>query len=189
MKEFSQDIVCQLQEGNIGVIPTDTLYGLVGSALNRDAVERVYAVRARDVDKPCIVLIADSEDFAVFGAHVSESEKKYLQQWWPGKVSVIIPVLGDKWTYLHRGTHAIAFRIPQDIALRKLLQQTGPLIAPSANMHGMKPAETIEEARQYFATAVDVYVDGGLMQSEPSTLVCFENNQPKILRQGAVLVQ
>lgn len=189
MKEFSQDIVQQLQEGKIGVIPTDTLYGLVGSALNKETVERIYAVRARDLDKPCIVLIADSKDLALFGVSISDGEKKYLQQWWPGKVSVILPVANDAMRYLHRGKNAIAFRLPKSLALRNLLKQTGPLIAPSANIQGMNPSFSLEEAWQYFGKGVNFYVDGGIMQGEPSTLVQFENEQPIVLRQGNVFMK
>ena len=61
------DIIKILENGGVGVIPTDTLYGLVAQALNKQAVSRVYRLKQRSVHKPFIILISSYEDLAVFG--------------------------------------------------------------------------------------------------------------------------
>ncbi len=61
-------IVSVLKDGGIGIIPTDTLYGVVGQALSKKTVDRIYEVKGRDYSKPLIILISkisDLEDFAV----------------------------------------------------------------------------------------------------------------------------
>lgn len=188
MEHFLQENIRQLQDGKIGVIPTDTLYGLVGSVMRPDVVEKIYTLRVRDVEKPCIILIADITDLQLFDILLSAQEQGYLSKWWPGAVSIILPIKHDVFMYLHRSKDSLAFRFPDDEALCELLRQTGPLIAPSANIQGMPPATTLDEARAYFGERVDFYVDGGVLQSEPSTLVRFENGQPLIIRQGAVKI-
>lgn len=174
--------------GGIGVIPTDTLYGIVGSALIPEAVERIYKLRKRNKAKPMIVLIASLADLKLFDVKLSAKEAGFLKEYWPGKLSVIFKVSKKEFAYLHRGTQSIAFRLPKLAWLQKLLKETGPLVAPSANFEGEKPALTIKEAVKYFKNEIDFYLDDGKKNSAPSTLIKFERGKPVILRQGAVSI-
>ena len=72
--------------------------------------------------------------------------------------------------------------------LHKLLVKIGPIVAPSANREGGKPAETITEAREYFGDLVDLYIGGGKKIGEPSTLIRVKNDGFEILRQGKVFL-
>ena len=165
-----------LKNGGIGVLPTDTLYGVVASARNKEAVERVYTLKGRAPAKPCIILISSLTDLSVFTVTLSPTLQSTLKKYWPGPTSIILPCAGEKFAYLHRGTHSLAFRLPKQEALIKLLQETGPLIAPSANPEGLTPAKTIEEARAYFGERVDFYEDGGTLTNPPSTLIRINEN-------------
>ncbi len=166
-----QDIVSILKKGGIGVFPTDTLYGLVGSAGSKRAVERIYAVKKRDTTKPLIVLISKWGDLETFGIKLTKSQRVYVERVWPGRVSIIFPCPGKKFSYLHRGTGSIAIRFPWNKTLQTLLRKTGPLVAPSANPEGLPPAETIRDARHYFGDTVDFYYAGGRKKGNPSKLV------------------
>lgn len=146
-----------LLSGGIGVLRTDTLYGVVASAANEAAVERVFALKGRDDNKSPIVLIANKSQ--LFDAVDSASEK-ILSNVWPGPVSVIIPAVHAP-DWIQRGNQSVAYRLPDDSRLQQLLTSTGPLIAPSANPQGQPPAMTIQEAIKYFGDSVDFYVDGG----------------------------
>lgn len=171
----------RLRSGEVGVIPTDTLYGLVGSALNPKAVERIYALRKRELDKPLITLIADPGDMAKFGASIDERTRQMLEKVWPGPVSVIVPVNSEGSKYIHRGTNSIAFRMPKKPALRALLQQIGPIVAPSANLAGEAPAKSVDDAFGYFGDEV-FYLDEGEIQGAASALVDIRTNPPRVLR-------
>jgi L-threonylcarbamoyladenylate synthase len=85
-----------LKKGGVAFVPTDTLYGLVASALDKKAVERIYKIRGRDKGKPCIVLISSFADLKKFGVSISIEQKKFLESIWPGKVSVILPCTARK---------------------------------------------------------------------------------------------
>ncbi len=178
-------ILTILARGGVGVMATDTIYGIVGSALKPGTVERIYRLRKRSRAKPFIVLIASRRDLARFGVRPDRKTKKILCKLWPGPVSVILPCALKRFAYLHRGAETIAFRVPAKQSLRRLLAQTGPLVAPSANPEGMPPANTIAQAKQYFGNRVDFYVDGGSARSLPSTLIAIKDGTIHILRKGA----
>lgn len=174
--------VNQIEAGQIGVIPTDTLYGLVGSALSPAAVEQIYRVRARDLDKPLIVLITNESDLSQLGIKASVMQKQFMAKYWPGPVSAVLPCPLPKFEYLHRGTGTLAVRLPDNRRLCQLIAQAGPIVAPSANPQSQPPAETLEQAQQYFGDQVDFYVEGGRLAGPPSTLVDLTAGQPKVLR-------
>lgn len=177
-----------LKNGGIGVLASDTIYGIMGSARNIETVERIYKVRGRDRAKPFIVLIPDIAGLTEFGIKPNEVEQRMMERYWPGKVTFVLNCLNGKYMHLHRGSGTIAFRVPADEKLRTLLKETGPLVAPSANPEGKPPAETIAEARAYFGDTADFYEDSGKLTGEPSTLIRIEGAIVKTLRQGAVEV-
>jgi len=177
-----------LRRGNIGIIPTDTIYGLAGQALKRQTVERIYKVRKRSPDKPLIILISSIDDLKLFGIRPDHKTLQILDKYWPGQVSIILPCAYKKFTYLHRGTNSLAFRFPAKTGLLEILDQTGPLVAPSANPEGSEPAENIAAAREYFGDRIDFYYGSGRLQSPPSTLIRIEKGKVEVLREGAVKI-
>ncbi|MBI2599571.1 threonylcarbamoyl-AMP synthase [Candidatus Daviesbacteria bacterium] len=187
MKAASQlsDVIALLDKGNVGVLPTDTIYGLVGSALNRDVVEKIYRLRQRVKDKPMIILIASLNDLNKFNIKLTDTQKEFLKKIWPNPLSVVLPCFSEKFFYLHRGKKSLAFRMPKDGNLLEMLKQTGPLVAPSANFEGEPPAENINQAKKLFGNKVSFYIDKGKRKAIPSTLIeLSDNGTIKILRQG-----
>lgn len=174
-----------LKKGGIVVMPTDTIYGVLGSALNRQTVERIYKIRKRNPKKPFIVLIPSIQDLKKFGVRLDKKSHKILQKFWPGKISVVLKSKSRKMSYLHRGTNSLAFRIPKNGLLLNLIKKTGPLVAPSANPEGSYPAKNILEAKNYFGDSVDFYVGGRAGNKKPSTLISLHNGETRILRKGA----
>lgn len=186
MTHISKDIQTAteiLTREGIGILATDTLYGIVGSALYPEVVERIYNVKKRNNAKPLIVLIAKIEDIEQFSIILSEKLITDLNNYWPGPYSILLPVTSDKFEYLHRGTNKIAFRLPNKPNLIKTLIKTGPLVAPSANIEGIPPAKTIQEAQNYFGDKVDFYIDEGSIENKASTILSFNGNKIIIERE------
>lgn len=174
MKSF-KDII---KNGGVAVMKTDTLYGLVCDARNQPALDRIYYIKKRDRKKACIVLVGDYSQIELFGITIDADLKKVLDQYWPGKNSIILTTLNDgvNTHYIHRGTGGIAFRIPNDKDLQKILLDVGPLAAPSANPEGKPPAQNITEAIDYFGDKVDYYLDGGQVENaQPSKIIKISN--------------
>ena len=176
---FTETIASLLRGGSIVVIRTDTLYGLVARADSQAAVERVYAVKKRTPSKSPIVLIDSFEQ--LFDSY-DQATTDRLGELWPGKNSVILPSRNAP-AWLSRGNASVAYRMPDNSALRSLIAQTGPLIAPSANPEGLPPAMTIKEAKAYFGDSVDFYVDSGtVIDTAPSQLFRLQPNGLERLR-------
>ena len=176
-----------LKPGVVAVIPTDTVYGLAARASDIAAVEKLYALKSRE-NKPGTLIAANLDQLVELGL-----KKRYLtavEQFWPGPVSVIIPSADPKLEYLHQGKASLAVRLPDDKNLIALLKETGPLVTSSANQPGEKPAETVEEAREYFGDQVDSYEDGGdLSGRQPSTIIRIVDDAIEVLREGAVKIK
>ncbi len=179
-----------LKEGAVGVIPTDTIYGICASALNQRSVVRMYGLKKRNPVKPVIILIASFMDLEKFGIIFNDWRKEILNQVWPGPVSVILPCVGKKFAYLHRGTETLAFRLPKKKELLKILSVSGPLAAPSANWEGSPPAENIGQAKKYFGREV-FYFGSKKLKGAASTLMDLSSTEKKIkiLRAGAGFVK
>lgn len=177
-------LIVEIKKGAVGILPTDTLYGIVGRAESKEAVKKIYHLKERNLQKPFIILIGSFSDLQKFGIKLDEKTQKFLQQIWPGKVSVILPCESKEFEYLHRGKKSLAFRLPAKKSLIELLKKTGPLITPSANPKGKPPAETIVEAKNYFKQAVDFYVAGGRLKGAPSTIVEIKNGKIRLIREG-----
>lgn len=174
------------RQGAVAVIPTDTVYGVVARAQDKEAVSRLYGLKSRE-NKPGTLIAASIDQLVELGL-----KRRYLtavEQFWPGAVSVIIPCSDANLTYLHQGKMSLATRIPDDKKLHTLLAKTGPLVTSSANQPGEDPAENIEQAKKYFGNKVDYYQDGGeLKNREPSTVIRIIDDAIEIIRQGAVKI-
>jgi L-threonylcarbamoyladenylate synthase len=182
---FDTAIEILRKTGAVGVIPTDTVYGVVARAVDPEAVARLYTLKKREA-KPGTIIAASINQLAELGIKL-----RYLtavQQFWPGAVSVVIPC-GEDLAYLHGGLRSLAVRIPADLQLRAFLEQTGPLLTSSANHPSEPPANTVAEANGYFGEEVDFYVDGGdLSGREPSTVIRMVDDAIEVLREGAVKI-
>jgi L-threonylcarbamoyladenylate synthase len=173
-----------LKQGKIGVIPTDTVYGLVCMASDAQSVKRLYATKKRE-NKPGTVIAATTRQLEDLG--LKYRYLKAVEQFWPGAVSVCIPTADPALTYLHMNSGSLAVRIPDNGELLGLLEQTGPLQTTSANMPDEPVATTVAGAKKYFGQRVDFYVDGGdLSARQPSTVVRIVDDAIEVLRPGAV---
>lgn len=183
---MEEELIDLLKKGRVAVMPTDTIYGLVGSALNPDTVSRVYKIKNRNKEKPCIILIGSTGELKRFGINLSEKQNKVLEQYWLSSrpTSIILPCPSGDFSYLDCGSGSMAFRLPALENLRSFLLQTGPLVAPSANPENMPPAGNIEEAKKYFGDSVDFYMDGPVLKNKPSRLVRLdEDGSVSIIRE------
>lgn len=184
-KTLDEAVVKSLKEGQIGVIPTDTVYGIAALASNEAAVERLYKLKKRE-KKPGTIIAANIEQLEAIGL-----KRRYLtavEKFWPNAISIVIPT-GFDLRYLHQGKLSLAVRIPADKTLHDFLEKSGPLVTSSANHPGEKPAKTIAQAEQYFKDNVDFYVDGGdLGDQKPSTLIRIVDDAVEVLREGAVTI-
>lgn len=156
-----------LLDGFVGVLPTDTVYGLHCLAHEDTLVKRIHDIKGEDYDKPLIVLISDYTDLVKFNVDLNEYENEIAKKYWPGHNTLI---------FTAKDGTTKSFRIPQDSFLTEVLKVTGPLVSTSANIHGKPQSNSINEACDYFGVTVDFYVDGGNLNNPPSSIYKIEGN-------------
>jgi len=173
-----------LQSGAVGVVPTDTLYGLVAKADDQAAVARIHELKER-TGKPGTIIAANIDQLVGIG--MKARYLKAVEHFWPNPISVLIPCVELGW--LHHGLGSVPARIPSNKNVHDFLKKTGPLQTSSANLTGQPCAQTIEEAKEYFEDRVDFYVDGGDLNSrEPSTVIRVVDDTVEVVREGAVKI-
>ena len=173
-----------LSEGAVGVLPTDTVYGLIARARDPRAVAKLYALKHRE-HKPGTIIAASLEHIHDLGV-----PKIYLDQTenlWPNPLSIVLPV-GEAFAYLHQGVGNIAIRVVDDPVLAKVLQETGPLLTSSANQPGEPVSTSVGQAWNYFKDSVDFYVDGGDRSGRvPSTIIrLLDDGEIEVIRPGTM---
>ncbi len=178
---FNSEIISLLLKGSIGVLPTDTVYGVVGLLSSQRAVEAIYKVKQRNTRKAVgTILIADENQIKDI---TNEAFLQRAANYWPGPTSVILP-LSDKFQYAHKGLGSLPFRVPNNETLISFLRQTGPLATSSANLEGQPTAVSVKEAEGYFGEKIAFYVDGGVLSHpKPSRIITFdERGAEKVIR-------
>ncbi len=166
-----EELAEKIRNGAVGVMATDTIYGVVGSALLSDVSDRIKHIKKRDVSKRFIILIGNRGQLPSLGITLTDSQLDSLNEVWPGPVSVAIDC-DDTLDYIHNGHKNIAVRLPADTALRQFINQTGPIIATSANISGQPTSSDINDIKSQLP-GLDFYVAGQVAEL-PSRLARLE---------------
>lgn len=178
-----QQVIKKINQGGVGIIKTDTIFGLVSRALDKRAVNRIYEIKKRPTGKPFIILISKLDDLKTFGVELNSEDRKKLKKYWPGPVSIIFPCPDKHLTYLHRGKMSLAFRLPKKRSLLDIIRRTGPLVAPSANLSEADPVKSITEAKTTFSRKVDFYYGPkSQTKGKPSKILLWNGGKIKVLR-------
>lgn len=187
-----------LREGGTLVYPTETCYGLGCSALNAEAVEKVFNIKVRAKDKPVLVI---AHDVSVLMKYVEWNEEieELARTYWPGPLTIVAPVKVDGDFMLAKGVigenHTAAFRVTSHPFAASLAKELGgPIVSTSANIASYANPYDIEYIVQMFGGkeyTPDLIIDAGnLPHHSPSTIVRVEGDGTKtILRQGEIILE
>jgi tRNA threonylcarbamoyl adenosine modification protein (Sua5/YciO/YrdC/YwlC family) len=165
------EIAAVLRGGGVVLLPTDTIYGLHGLAGNREVTSRIAAIKGREETKPFVVLAASVTQVEALGAAVPP----ILNDLWPAPLTAVLAT---------NQAFSIAVRVPAVEWLRSLLERTGPLISTSANRAGEPPISTPDRLAQTLHDALDGLLDAGPIAGEPSAIVDFTGDEPRLIREG-----
>ena len=182
-----KQIINLLKKGGVVVFPTDTVYGLIADATNKNAVKKIFLIKKRVFKKPVPIFVKDIK-MAKKLAKIDKKQEKLLKSVWPGKVTVVLKRNQGKSKIKLYGVDkkTIALRIPKFEALNFLLSKINkPLVGTSANL-SRKPASgnpkkvfSQFKQRRY---QPDLIIDAGVLPGKPSTLLDLTSFSPKILR-------
>lgn len=177
-----------LRDGDLVVLPTDTVYGVAADAFDPSAVARLLAAKGRGREMPPPVLIADP---VTLDALTAERPPSWLQSMlddlWPGPLTVVFRSQPSLTWDLGETHGTVAVRVPDDDRTRAVLRKAGPLAVSSANLSGSPAATTVDEAEAMLGDTVAVYLDGGPSRAAvPSTILDVTGSVPRVLRAGGI---
>lgn len=177
-----------VKNGGIVVFPTETVYGIGTNGLDKEAVERLYKIKERPLNKPISLLVSDFEMIEKVAKDISETEYKIMKKFFPGPLTIILNKKDIVPNILTSGGSTVGIRMPEDEITRKLIEYAGvPIAASSANISGRSSGIDIQDIIKEFGDKIDYYIDGGKSKiGIGSTIVKVENNAIKILREGII---
>jgi len=179
-----------LANGDLVAFPTETVYGLGADAANGEAVRRIFAVKGRPADHPVIVHIADRRDLEKWARAVSTGAAQLAEAFWPGPLTLILPRASTVLDQVTGGQDNVGLRMPSHSIARALLNAFGGgIAAPSANRFGHVSPTTAAHVAADLRDAPAIILDGGPCDvGIESTIVAFRNDEPVLLRPGAISV-
>lgn len=177
-----------LRQGGLVAIPTETVYGLAGNALDGSTVKKIYAAKGRPSDNPLIVHISHVDQLAPLVREVPEAAKQLAQAFWPGPLTIILPKSDRIPRETSGGLETVAVRCPSHPIARAVIEAAGvPLAAPSANLSGKPSPTTFRHVQEDLTGRVDALLDGGdCAVGVESTVLTLAEGTPRILRPGGI---
>ncbi|OHA63810.1 MAG: threonylcarbamoyl-AMP synthase [Candidatus Wildermuthbacteria bacterium RIFCSPLOWO2_01_FULL_48_29] len=185
IEEVMREIQVLLKAGKVVACPTDTVYGLLADATNRDVVARIFQIKGREKGKPLSVFVKDIAAAKEL-AEISPEQELYLRDVWPGNVTVLLESR-HKLPEFFQKEGKVGIRIPRHPLLNEILENFGnPLTGTSANVSGQPPCLDSKEVLAQFQEREfqpDVLLDAGkLPEARPSTVIDITKTPPEILR-------
>ena len=177
-----------LQAGEIIAIPTETVYGLAGDAMNDVAIRKIFEAKGRPSDNPLIVHVASVEQTKQFVDTIPSVAKRLMDAFWPGALTIILPSNGRASSLVTAGLGSIGLRMPDHPAALELIRASGlGLAAPSANRSGRPSPTSATHVADDLTGRIAGIVDGGPTGiGVESTVIDCTGETATILRPGGV---
>lgn len=177
-----------LSRGGICAIPTETVYGLAGNALDSRVVARIFEIKNRPSFDPLIVHVSGRDRLPDMVREISEMETRLMDAFWPGPLTILLPRTNVIPDLVCSGSLFAGFRVPDHPMTLELLRElVFPLAAPSANPFGYISPTTPEHVLEQLGEKIDGILDGGPCRvGIESTVVKVTESEIQILRTGGV---
>jgi L-threonylcarbamoyladenylate synthase len=181
--------VSAVQEGQLVVLPTDTVYGVGADAFTPQAVAALLAAKGRGRNMPPPVLVGTVRAASALTESLGAFGQDLIDEFWPGPLTLVFRASPTLMWDLGDTLGTVAVRMPLHPVALDLLRRTGPMAVSSANRHSLPAATTADEAQAQLGDAISVYLDGGpCADNVPSTILDLTGTVPRMLRAGALSV-
>lgn len=175
-----------LKGGGVVAFPTETVYGLGASAWNPVAVQKVFDIKGRPSDNPLIVHISNYSQLVSLTAEIPEDSRILMQKFWPGPLTLVFDKKSKVPDIVSGGLDSVAVRMPDHFYALRLIELTGPLVAPSANVSGRPSPTKAEHVTHDFDKKVPVLDGGTCAIGLESTVLDVRSTPFRILRPGRI---
>jgi L-threonylcarbamoyladenylate synthase len=181
-------LAAALRRGDVVAVPTETVYGLAGNALDPRACRKIFLAKGRPADDPLIVHVQSRAQLESI-AFTNDAALKLARAFWPGPLTLVLPKRDAIPAIVSSGLSSVAVRMPRHALFRRLLKLTDlPLAAPSANPFGYISPTSAQHVATSLGKKISYILDGGSSRiGVESTIVDLRDPaSPKILRPGAI---
>lgn len=192
MRRLSLDeAVAALARGEVVALPTDTVYGVGASIGFPDAVSALFKLKRRPPGQPLPVVAASRDDVAALVTRWPAGAERLSRALWPGALTIVVEAPGALCDLVRSASSRVGFRVPADALLTELLASSGPLALTSANEHGAAPCVSAEDVLEVFTQRNELagVLDGGRRDAPVSTVVEFDGEEWRVVREGAIAVE
>lgn len=175
-----------IKAGDVVAFPTETVYGLGADAFNLQAIKKTFQLKGRPSDNPLIVHVSSIEQVEVVTKKLPPEFFQLQEAFWPGPLSMVLQKSDRIPDMVTGGLQTVAVRMPNHPLALSLIEQTGPLTAPSANKSGRPSPTRAEHLNQDYGDEIYI-LDGGVTEiGLESTIVDLTIPIPEVLRPGAI---
>jgi L-threonylcarbamoyladenylate synthase len=179
-----------VKNGELVVLPTDTVYGIGADAFTPYAVKALLNAKGRTPQMPPPVLVGSRHTLDGLVLTLPAVARDLVDAFWPGALTIVLEHAPSLQWELGETGGTVAVRMPLHPVALEVLRETGPMAVSSANKTGQPPAVTAEEARDQLGYAVRVYLEAGRCPDPvPSTIVDVTGDVPRVLRDGAISLE
>ena len=174
-----------INNGNIAVVPTDTVYGIIGDATNIDVIHKVYEVKKRNYSKPLILMVSSIDMLEKYVLEVNDIEKKLIDRYWPGKLTILFKKNNNVDDLITSGSNLVGIRYPDNKELNELMDKLNkPLISTSCNISSKEVITSIDMLEEDISKHVSYVYDGGILSDTSSTIARVNDGKIEIIRDG-----
>ena len=175
-----------LKKHGIIAFPTETVMGLGVFYDDFEAYEKLNAVKRRQEDKPYTMMLGDVDRIIKY-AKIGTRAEKLIKAFMPGSITLLLHSRENVPAYVTHGTGVIGVRVPNMPEIQEMLNALSkPLLVPSANKSGEKPALNSLEVKNIFGDEVDYIVEGECGSGLPSTIVDLTEPDARVIREGSI---
>lgn len=180
------ELLCNLiNNGDLAIVPTDTVYGIIADATNEEAIKKVYMAKRRSFSKPLIIMVSSIEMLKKYVKNISDVEKRLIEKYWPGRLTILFKRNNKISDLLTNSGDYIGIRLPDNKELCKLMNMLNkPLVSTSANISDNMTITEISMLEDELKNNISYIVDGGKLNDLPSTLIKVEDEKIIFLREG-----
>lgn len=191
VEEELNNVVKLVQNGEVIIFPTETVYGIGANALDANAVKKVFEAKNRPLDNPLIVLVSKKEDIKKVAQNISEIEQILIDNFMPGPFTLVLEKKESVPDIVSAGSSYVGVRIPDNKIAQEIIEMSGvPIVGPSANISGKLSGTNVQDIKEELENKVSVIIDGGQTSiGIESTIVKVIDGIPTILRSGKVTLE
>tara|TARA_B100001758_G_scaffold141158_1_gene121603 strand:- start:973 stop:1596 length:624 start_codon:yes stop_codon:yes gene_type:complete len=187
------EIVSELSNGGVCILPTDTYYSLSVIADKPSAISNLFEIKERDLSKPVPILISSLLDVEKYCDISSEPLQKLAKNFWPGPLTIVLPLINEFPKEINNGSGFLGVRVPNHSFTQKVIESLGkPITGTSANISNVAPTKDLNEIKDTFSKKVSIIaeVDCG-PENLSSTVIKIDNNKSgiDILREGPISLE